>query len=50
MSEIIITNIKMPFISMFIFMVKAAIAANPAIIILTILGAIIFAALGGALG
>jgi hypothetical protein len=47
MSEIIITDIKMPFISMVIFMVKAAIAAIPAIIILTILGAIVVTALGG---
>jgi hypothetical protein len=50
MSEIIITDIKMPFISMVIFMVKAAIAAIPALIILTILGAIAFAVLGGVPG
>ena len=50
MSEIIITDIKMPFISMVIFMVKAAIAAIPALIILTILGVIVFAVLGGVPG
>ena len=47
MSEVIITDIKMPFISMVIFMVKAAIAAIPALIILAVLGAIIAAVLGG---
>jgi hypothetical protein len=41
MSEIIITDIKMPFISMVIFMVKAAIAAIPAMIIIGIIGSVI---------
>jgi hypothetical protein len=44
---VVITDVKMPFISMVIFMVKAAIAAIPAIIILAILGAIGAAVLGG---
>ena len=39
--HVVITDVKMPVISMVVFMVKAAIAAIPAIIILVILGAII---------
>ena len=46
-NRVVITDIKMPFVSMVIFMVKAAIAAIPAIIILAILGAIIAAVFGG---
>ena len=46
-NRIVITDVKMPFISMVVFMVKAAIAAIPAIIILAILGAIIATMLGG---
>jgi hypothetical protein len=45
--RVIIMDVKMPFISMVIFMVKAAIAAIPAIIILAILGAIIATVVGG---
>jgi len=41
-SEVTIVDVKMPFGSMVVFMVKAAIAAIPAVIIL----AIIFAVLG----
>ncbi len=41
-SEVTIVDVKMPFGSMVVFMVKAAIAAIPAVIIL----AIIFALLG----
>ena len=40
-TKIIVADIKMPFISMVIFMVKWAIAAIPAIIILFILGTIL---------
>jgi len=40
-NQVVITDIKMPFLSMVVFMVKWAIAAIPAIIILSILGAII---------
>lgn len=36
-SQVVITDIRMPFISMVIFMVKWAIAAIPAIIILSVL-------------
>ena len=46
-NRVVITDIKMPLFSMVIFMVKAAIAAIPAIIILAILGAIIVTVLGG---
>jgi hypothetical protein len=46
-NQVVITDVKMPFISMVVFMVKAAIAAIPAIIILAILGAIIAAVFGG---
>lgn len=37
--EVVVTNIKMPFISMVIFMVKWSIASIPAIIILLLLAA-----------
>lgn len=40
-NEVTIVDIKMPFLSMVTFMVKAAIAAIPAIIILVMLGAFI---------
>jgi len=49
-SQVTITDIKMPFVSMVVFMVKAAIASIPALIILTIFGAIITAVLGGIFG
>jgi uncharacterized membrane-anchored protein YitT (DUF2179 family) len=42
-----ITDIKMPFGSMVVFMVKWAIAAIPAIIILAIVGAVVSAVFGG---
>ena len=38
--NVIVTDIHMPFLSMVIFMVKWAIAAIPAFIILTVVGAI----------
>lgn len=46
-NEVVITDIKMPFWSMVVFMVKWAIAAIPAIIILSLLGAILIGFLGG---
>jgi len=46
-NRVVIMDVKMPFISMVVFMVKAAIAAIPAIIILAILGTIIAAVIGG---
>lgn len=46
-NQVVITDIKMPFISMVVFMVKWAIAAIPAIIILSVLGAVLAGILGG---
>ena len=45
-----IVDIKMPFWSMVVFMVKAAIASIPAFIILTIIFALIFSVLSGIFG
>ena len=44
-SEVVVTDIKMPFGSMVVFMVKWAIATIPAIIILTVIGSFIFGVL-----
>ncbi|MDO9566463.1 MAG: hypothetical protein Q7J15_06965 [Candidatus Desulfaltia sp.] len=49
-NQVNIIDIKMPFWSMVVFMVKAAIASIPAFIILTIVGALVFAVLGGIFG
>ena len=49
-SNVTIVDISMPFMSMVVFMVKAAIAANPAVIILTILGMVVGGLLGGLFG
>ncbi|QOP45442.1 hypothetical protein [Sulfurimonas paralvinellae] len=46
-NEVVITDIKMPFFSMVWFMVKWAIAAIPAFIILTLLGAFTMGILSG---
>ena len=46
-NTVTIVDVKMPFLSMVVFMVKAAIAAIPAFIILAIIGAIIIGMLGG---
>jgi len=52
--EIVVTDIKMPFGSMVIFMIKWAIASIPAVIILAIMGSVawgfILAFLSGLLG
>jgi len=40
-NHVVITDIKMPFISMVVFMVKWAIAAIPALIILAMIGAMV---------
>lgn len=48
--KVAITDIKMPFASMVAFMVKAAIAAIPAIIILFLITGAIMALFGGMLG
>jgi hypothetical protein len=44
-SEVVVTDIKMPFGSMVFFMVKWAVATIPAIIILSVTGSIIFSLL-----
>lgn len=49
-NEVIVTDIKIPFLSMVILMVKWAIASIPALIILAILWTVVFAVLGGSLG
>lgn len=46
-NEVVITDVKMPFWSMVTFMVKWAIAAIPAFIILAILSAVTIGFLGG---
>lgn len=48
--EIIVTDIKIPFWSMVVLMVKWALAAIPAIIILIIIGSIFSMILGGFFG
>jgi uncharacterized membrane protein YdjX (TVP38/TMEM64 family) len=45
-----ITDIRMPFGSMVVFMVKWAIASIPALIILTVLGALLWGILLGTVG
>ena len=42
-TEVVVTNIKMPFGSMVLFMVKLAIATIPAMIILSAVGTLTFA-------
>ena len=52
-SHVVVTDIQMPFVSMVIFMVKAALAAIPALFILTAIGVFVAAiidALGGNAG
>ena len=44
-TQVVVTDIRMPFWSMVIFMIKWAIAAIPAFIMLAILGAIVTALL-----
>ncbi len=46
-NQVTIVDVKMPFLSMVLFMVKAAIAFIPAFIILAVIGGITFAVLGG---
>ena len=43
---VVVTDIKMPFSSMVVFMVKWAIATIPALIILAVVGSIVFSFLG----
>ena len=44
-----VINVQMPFWSMVMFMVKAAIASIPAVIILSIIGSLVFSVLIGVL-
>jgi hypothetical protein len=46
-SNVVVTDIRMPFMSMVIFMVKWVIASIPAFIILSLLGALFMTLLGG---
>ncbi len=46
-NQVTIVDIKMPFMSMVVFMVKTAIAAIPAALILAIIGTVSSAILGG---
>mgnify|MGYP000536407923 CR=1 FL=1 len=48
--QVTIVDIKMPFMSMVVFMVKAAIASIPAFIILSVIGTIVFGVLGAITG
>lgn len=45
--EVIVTDIKMPFLSMVVFMVKWALAAIPALIILFVIFGILSGIFGG---
>ncbi len=44
--RVIVTDIRMPFLSMTVFMIKWVIASIPAFIILSIMGAIVTTILG----
>ncbi len=48
--EVTIVDVKMPFGSMVVFMVKAAIAAIPAVIVLMIIFTLVGLMLGGIFG
>lgn len=49
-NEVVVTDIKMSFSSMVVFMVKWAIATIPAIIIISVVGSIIFGLLRALFG
>ncbi len=44
-NQVVVTDIKIPFMSMVVFMVKWAIAAIPAMIILAVIAAVLFGVL-----
>lgn len=48
--EVTVVDIKMPFLSIVVFMVKASIAAIPAVIILTLVGSLVMHILGALFG
>jgi ABC-type multidrug transport system permease subunit len=45
-NQVTVIDIKMPFLSMVVFMVKWAIAAIPALIILAVLSSVLFSMFG----
>lgn len=47
---VVVTDIRMPFMSMVVFMVKWVVASIPAFIILSIIGSIIMMLFGGMMG
>lgn len=49
-SKVIVTDIRIPFRSMVILMVKWAVATIPALIILSVIGSILFGILTGLIG
>lgn len=49
-NHVVVVDVKMPFLSMVVFMVKWAIASIPAFIILMIFAGIVSAFLGGIMG
>lgn len=48
--EVTVVDIKMPFWSIVVFMVKASIAAIPAVIILTLVGSLVMTIIGSLFG
>ncbi len=46
---VVVTDIRMPFLSMVVFMIKWAVASIPAFIILSIIAAVLMMLLGGML-
>ncbi|MGA7799766.1 MAG: hypothetical protein WCC36_03065 [Gammaproteobacteria bacterium] len=49
-SRVVVTDVRMPFLSMVIFMVKWAVASIPALIILALLWSLVTALFGGLTG
>ena len=49
-TEVVVTDIKMPFGAMVLFMVKLAIATIPAVVILSVVGSITFRLINVLLG
>lgn len=49
-TRVIVTDIRMPFMSMVVFMVKWVIASIPAFIILSVIGAVIMGILSSLMG
>lgn len=49
-SHVIVTDIRMSFMSMVIFMVKWVIASIPAFVILSVIAGVIMSVLGGLMG